>query len=225
MNEHEYHMMQLADSLFPSGTFGFSGGMESLVKSGHVKDRNDVLRLIRQQIKFQMLPCDVAVFSAVMKAADENDLEAIVYADNLYFSMKLVHEVRTASTRSGKQILQTILRIKDDALARKFLKRVRKGESAGSYPACLAIGAHSLQIPASSGVRMMLYSYCAGSVGSAIRLGLISHIDGQKILAKLALDVNALEPSSDLDGIWQLAPLVEISQMQHEQDEFRMFIT
>jgi urease accessory protein UreF len=72
---------------------------------------------------------------------------------------------------------------------------------------------------------MMLYSYCASTTGSAIRMGTISHFEGQEILAALANDVNSLVPSNRLDEVWQLNPLAEILQMRHEQDEFRMFIT
>ena len=40
--------MQLSDSFFPSGMFGMSGGLESLVKYDKIKDNNDVLKFINQ---------------------------------------------------------------------------------------------------------------------------------------------------------------------------------
>ena len=224
MSDYEFHMMQLADSFFPSGTFGLSGGLESFVKSGRVKNRAQVIQLIRQQLKFQLLPCDCAVLSIAMNAARLGDIDRIVEVDRRYYSMKLVREVRTASTRTGKQLLHSLAAMKKGTVTRKFQTAVARGKSPGTYPVCLAIAAYSFRIPKVSAVRMMLYSYCVSIVGSAIRLGVISHIEGQKVLTELAKDVNS-RPSRDPSEIWQLNPLAEILQMQHEQDEFRMFIT
>lgn len=224
MNDYEFHLMQLADSFFPSGTFGLSGGLESLVKSGRVRNRKDVVQLVRRQLRFQVLPCDCVILSIAMDAARHADIDRIVEADNQYCSIKLVKEVRTASTRSGKQLLHTLLAMKDEPVAKKFQKAISAGRSAGTYPACLGVAAFSFRIPVPSAVRMMLYSYCASIVGSAIRLGIISHIGGQLTLTELARDANSI-PARELSEIWQLNPLAEILQMQHEQDEFRMFIT
>lgn len=223
MNEHEFHLMQLADSFFPSGMFGLSGGLESFVKAGRVKDKNDILRFIRQQIKYQVVPCDCTVLVLVMTAAKKGDVAGAVAVDNQCHSMKLVREVRTASTRSGRQMLGTIVQMTNDVFAKKFHAKVEKRQSPGTYPACLGVAAHAMKIPEKSALRMMLYSYCVSIIGSAIRLGIISHIEGQSILTQLATDVNSAE--INVSELWQLAPLPEIMQMQHEQDDLRMFIT
>ncbi len=225
MSDYEFHLMQLADSFFPSGMFGLSGGLESFVKSGRVKSGNDVLRFIRQQIKFQLVPCDCTVLSAVMHSAKKDDVAGAVEADNRCYSMKLVREVRTASARSGRQLLNCLVNMTNDRFAKKFYAKVEAKESAGTYPACLAVATSALCIPQKSALRMMLYSYCASIVGSAVRLGLITHIEGQSILTQLARDVNSAKPAKNINELWQLTPLAEILQMQHEQDDLRMFIT
>jgi urease accessory protein len=225
MSDHEFHMMQLADSFFPSGMFGLSGGLESLVKSGRVKNRNDVLHFVRQQMRFQIVPCDCAVLALVMDAAKKGDIAGAVAADNRCHSMKLVREVRTASARSGRQLLNCLVNMTYDGFAKKFHAKVEAKASAGTYPACLAVAASALRIPEKSALRMMLYSYCVSVVGSAVRLGVITHIEGQSVLTQLASDANSTKAAKNIDELWQLAPLTEILQMQHEQDDLRMFIT
>ena len=205
--------------------FGASGGLESYAKTGRVKDRAGVLSFIRQQIKFQLAPCDCVVLLAVMDAAKKGDLASAIAVDNLCHSMKLVSEVRTASTRSGRQLLNCVLYASPDPFARKFHQSIDKDLSAGTYPASLAVAAHSFRIPRRSALRMMLYSYCASVSGAAIRLGLLSHLDAQKTLAELATELDSLKVGADIGELWQLAPVVDILQMQHERDELRMFIT
>ncbi|HXV45768.1 MAG TPA: urease accessory UreF family protein [Nitrososphaera sp.] len=225
MSDHEFHLMQLADSFFPSGIFGLSGGMESLVKTGRVKNGNDILGFIRQQIKFQLVPCDCAVLLEVMGAAKKRNIARGAAADNRCYSMKLVREVRTASARSGRQLLNCLVNMTDNKFAKKFYAKVEAKESAGTFPASLAVAASALGIPEKSALRMMLYSYCVSIVGSAVRLGVITHIEGQRILMQIAGDVNSTEPRRNMNELWQLTPLAEILQMQHEQDDSRMFIT
>lgn len=221
---HEFRLMQLADSFFPSGTFGASGGLESLVRSGRVKDPRGVLSFIRQQLQFQLVPCDCAVFLAVMNASRKNDIDAAVNADNAYYSMKLVAEVRVASTRSGRQLLNSIIHVAPTRFAKRFQKKIDSGASAGTQPACLAVAADSFGIPRKSALRMMLYSFSTSMVGAALRLGIIQHIDSQKILSQLAGDINSVRIAG-IQEIWQLSPLIDILQMQHERDDLRMFIT
>jgi urease accessory protein len=217
--------MQLADSFFPSGTFGASGGLESLVRSGRLKDPRGVLQFVRQQLQFQLVPCDCGVFLAVMNAARKNNVAAAVLADNMCYSMKMVGEVRVASTRSGRQLLNSIIHVAPTKFAKQFQRKINSGASAGTHPACLAVAAHSLSIPRKSAIRMMLYSYSVSIVGSALRLGIIQHINGQKILNQLATDINSVHVGTGIHELWQLSPLLDILQMQHERDDLRMFIT
>ena len=140
--------------------------------------------------------------------------------------MKLVSEVRIASTRSSRQILNCVLHIApNDKFAKKFHRGLKGGGTTGTYPACLAVAANAFRIPQKSAMRMMLYSYCASIVGSAIRLGIIEHLEGQRILTQLAPEINSMELHKNIDELWQLSPLTEILQMQHEEEESRMFIT
>ncbi|HEX2014242.1 MAG TPA: urease accessory UreF family protein [Nitrososphaera sp.] len=222
---HELKLMQLADSFFPSGLYGSSGGLESLVKSRRVNDKEGVLEFIRRQIRFQLAPCDCAVLLSLINAASKNNIDEAVEADNTYYSMKLVREVRTASTRSGRQILNCIVHISSSKFARQFRCKIESGEAAGTQPACLGIACYALGIPKRSAVRMLVYSYAVGVAGSALRLGLIQHLEAQEILTKLASDIDALKLKDRIGSVWQLSPLIDVLQMQHERDEQRMFIT
>src|SRR5215510_6918631 len=159
MNNHEFHMMQLADSFFPSGMFGLSGGLESLAKSGRIKNKKDIIRFIRQQIKFQLIPCDCAVMLSIMDAARKGDVVSAMDADNRLNSMKLVKEARIASERSGRQFLNCVVRMSGDRFAKKFRLKVEAGETVGTYPACLGVAANAVGISHKSALCMMLHSY------------------------------------------------------------------
>lgn len=221
--------MQLADSFFPSGMFSMSNGLESYVKHNMIRTDDDILRFIKQQIEFQIIPCDCMVFLTTLEAAKNNDLSAIVDIDNRLYSMKLVKEIRSASVRSGSQILNCVIQMSSNKkLAAQYKKKIESKETPGTYPVCLGISANCFDIPKQSAVRMMLYSYCISVIGASIRLGITQHINGQRILTQLANDINILSKNikkKPVANIWQLTPLTDILQMIHEHDDSRMFIT
>ena len=224
--------MQMADSFFPSGMFGLSNGLESLAKHDRIKNKQDVLNFIEQQIEFQLVPCDCMVFLIAMEAAKNENIEELVEADNRFYSMRLIREVRNTSVRTGSQILNCIIQMtfdkKKNNIAKNFQKKITSNETVGSYPVCLGISANLLNIPAKSGVRMMLYSFSQSVIAAAIRLGIIEHISGQIILTTLADKINSISDGikkEPLNNLWQLTPVTDIFQMIHEHDDSKMFIT
>lgn len=230
--DHEFFLMQLSDSFFPSGMFGMSNCLESLVKYKKIKNDKEVLNFIEQQIEFQLVPCDCMIFLTAMNSAKNKNIDGLVEADDMFYSMRLISEVRNASTRSGSQILNCVIQIssnrEESRIARHFQKKILSDETPGTYPICLGIAANIFGIPEESGVRMMLYSFSQSIVAAAIRLGVIEHIGGQKILTLLSGKINSISENikkGSLDGLWQLTPLTDIFQMIHEHDSSRMFIT
>src|SRR2546430_16688357 len=159
---HEFLLMQLADSFFPSGMFGLSNGLESLAKHKRIRNEQDVLNFIEQQIEFQLVPCDCMVFLIAMEAAKNENIEELVETDNRFYSMRLIREARNTSVRTGSQILNCIIQMtfdkKKSNIAKNFQKKITCDETVGTYPICLEIAANLLDIPAKSGVPMMLYS-------------------------------------------------------------------
>jgi urease accessory protein len=244
---YEFHLMQLADSFFPSGTFGMSNGLESFVKKNMIRNQKDVSRFIELQMHFQFGPCDCMVMSLAMEAAYSHDLQSAIKLDNAYYSMKLVRDVRTASIRSGRQILicvaqvmpgkkQKILKwnspnIDTNAIkfVKQFLNKMKTGHALATYPVSLGIATACFGIPKESAIRMMLYTYSCSMIAAALRLGVIHHFDGQKILMQLGQTVNCLSSKlssrRSINDIWQLSPLVDIFQMNYEHLDSKMFIT
>lgn len=229
---HEFSLMQLADSFFPSGMFGLSNGLESLVKHGRIKNEQDILNFIEQQIEFQLISCDCVIFLIAMDAAKDENIEELVDADNKFYSMRLIKEVRNTSVRSGSQILNCVIQMtfdkKETKIAKEFQMKIKSNETVGTYPVCLGIAMTLLRIPSESGIRMMLYSFSQSVIAAAIKLGIIDHISGQKILTKLSDKINIISSTikkEPLHNIWQLTPLTDIFQMIHEHDSSKMFIT
>ena len=75
---------------------------------------------------------------------------------------------------------------------------------------------------------MLLYGFTVSTIGAALRLGLIDHIQSQQILHNLKPHIiNTIEKfmSTSIENMWQFAPEYDLVQMTHEQKFSKMFIT
>ena len=232
--DKEFQIMQLSDSFFPSGMFSMSGGLESLFQHNIVTNGDQIREFIIEQIEFQLIPCDCSVLSITMNAVKNNELTQIMSIDNKFYSMKLTKDVRNSLVRSGKQVFNCLMYIVNDSNQKKhFLKqfksKIEKNETPCTYPVAMGIYSQCLDISLQSAMKILLYSFCSSVISAAIRLGIIQHLDAQKILGLLAEPVNTFVinkiKEKTLADIWQLTPLTEIHQMYHEHNESRMFIT
>ena len=75
---------------------------------------------------------------------------------------------------------------------------------------------------------MLLYGLAVSIVGAAMRLGILEHFEGQKIIHELGPNIlQAVLENVDrpISGMWQFAPSLDILQMKHEALSSKMFIT
>ena len=75
---------------------------------------------------------------------------------------------------------------------------------------------------------MLLYGFTVSTIGAALRLGLVDHIQSQQILHKLKPNITStIEKfmSIPLENMWQFSPQYDLVQMTHEQKFSKMFIT
>ncbi len=229
--DKEFQIMQLSDSSFPSGMFSMSGGLESLFHNNVITNWKQVYEFIIEQIEFQLIPCDCSILSITMDAVKKNDMPQILNIDHKFYSMKLTKDVRNSLVRSGKQVFNCLLYMTNDNnyFLKQFKIKIETNETPCTYPVALGIYAQYLDIPLTSAMKILLYSFSSSVVSAGIRLGIIQHLDAQKILGLLAEPVNNFVSNKINEkittDIWQLTPLTEIHQMYHEHNESRMFIT
>jgi urease accessory protein len=149
--------------------------------------------------------------------------------DQTLFSMKLVKEIRDASCRAGTQLLKCLnFFITNSKLLNVYLEAINKGQASGIYPVALAIGSKTLNIPKNKAGLMLLYSFSVSVVGAALRLGLLQHFEGQRIIHELKptiLEVVKNNIDRPLENMWQFAPGIDIIQIVHERMSSKMFIT
>jgi len=227
---NEISMLQISDSFFPTGMYSTSSGLEALFYSGRkITNADDLRELIKVYLECQIGPADCSALGNAYEHAERKELQKLLEVDNTLFSMKLIEEIRSASIRSGTQILKCVISfIPNNDLLNRYHEAIKQRRASGVYPVALAVISHTFGISKYKACLSMLYGFSVSLVGAALRLGTLQHFDGQRIIHELKPSISeTLEKNIDrpLTGMWQFAPEIDLFQITHERMSSKMFIT
>jgi urease accessory protein len=223
--------LQLSDSFFPTGMYTTSNGLEALFYKNQRKQSNpnELLEMIKVYLACQIGPADCTALGNSYDCAQRQDLGALIEIDRMIFSMKLVREIRDASARSGSQLIRCLVSfITNDNILTKFNDAIRDGRASGVFPVAFAIACNVLDISKNTAGLMMLYSFTVSMVGAALRLGMLQHYDGQRVIHEIKPEISKIVErciERPLTSMWQFAPGIDILQIKHERMNSKMFIT
>jgi len=227
--EEELGVMQLSDSFFPTGIFATSNGLEFLFTEKKIQGMTDLIEMIRINIIQQMGPSDCVALANAFDSANKLDFDKVIEADSIVFATKSIKEIRNASVRSGVQLIKCVSEfVKDDEILNQYKNNIIKNKAHGIFPVAFAICCNALKIKKEKSMTMLLYGFTVGVVGAALRLGLIQHFEGQKIIHRIKPIISETikeYSNKSLFEMWQFAPQVDIVQMSHEKMDSKMFIT
>jgi len=227
--EQELGVMQLSDSFFPTGIFATSNGLEFLFTEKKIQGMTDLIEMIRINIIQQIGPSDCVALANAFDSANKHDFNKVIETDSIVFATKSIKEIRNASVRSGIQLIKCVSEfVKDDEILNQYKNNITKNKAHGIFPVAFAISCNALKIKKEKSMMMLLYGFTVGVVGAALRLGLIQHFEGQKIIHRIKPIISQTikeYSNKSLFEMWQFAPQVDIVQMSHEKMDSKMFIT
>jgi len=212
--EQELAMMQLSDSFFPTGMFATSNGLEFLFKEKKIRSMEDIASIIKINIVQQIGPSDCVALANAFDSANKNDFGKVIDADTIVFATKSIKEIREASVRSGIQLIKCVSEfVNENEILNQYKENIIKNKVHGVFPVAFAICCNALKIKKEKSMMMMMYGFTVSIVGAALRLGLIQHFEGQKIIhsIKPIISQTVKEYSNkSLSEMWQFAPQTDI---------------
>ena len=223
---HLARMLQFGDSVFPIGGFAFSGGLESAIQKGVVRDAATLLAFTRTAVE-QASRGDGIGLVCAHRAASAGDIDEVVRIDALIYARKLSGETRTMSVRMGRKFTELGAHVTDSPALRDWRERVIAGTTPGSYPVALAVNFAAQGLSARDAFVVHQYGVASTILGAALRLMRISHMDTQPMLYALNADVDAAyatAAAASLDDMAGFAPLAEILAAVHVKSHVRLFM-
>lgn len=219
-------LLQFGDSMFPIGSFAFSGGLESAIQKGVVRDADTLQAFTRTAVEQAALGDGIALIWA-HRAAAAGDLAELERIDQRVYGRKLSAETREMTVRVGKKFAEMGAGITAAPLLRTWLERIRQGTTPGCYPVGLAVNFAVQGLSEREAFVVHQYGVGAMILSAALRLMKVSHVETQRILYELNSDAEAacdMAARSSLADMAGFAPLVDILAAVHVKAHVRLFM-
>lgn len=234
-------LAQLCDSALPTGAFSHSFGLETYIYEGVVDGEASFVSWLRALVSTQLTFSEGLGLRLAFEAVAADDWEAIAHLDALLVAQAVPIQVRRAGVTMGRRML-TIARLALEGTdGGRLLSRYaalidtgvtgNAGDTGGcrSHPAIvLAIAGYALEAPPPAVAAAYLQSSVISLTQNAVRAIPLGQDAGQRAIASVRGDVRAaVRRIGGLDetDLGAAAPGIEISQMRHERQRARMFMS
>ena len=163
-------LLQTTDSMFPTGAYAHSFGLEGAVQDGLVTDTASLDEFLTNQIvpaQSQLeLPCTRHAFNA----AHDDDLETLCELDRQYAALKGTYELREASARTGRQRLALLKKIDPSEWWEKMDAARRAGELDAHDVIVIGAQGSRADIPLEAVLTAVYYQALAALVSASLKL-------------------------------------------------------
>ncbi len=240
-------LAQLCDSALPTGAFSHSFGLETYICEGVVDGEASFVSWLRALVSTQLTFSEGLGLRLAFEAVAADDWEAIAHLDALLVAQAVPIQVRRAGVTMGRRML-TIARLALEGtdggrLLSRYAALIDTGVTGNaggtggtkgsggcrSHPAIvLAIAGYALEAPAAAVAAAYLQSSVISLTQNAVRAIPLGQDAGQRAIASVRGDVRAaVRRIGGLDemDLGAAAPGIEISQMRHERQRARMFMS
>lgn len=228
ISSEDVNILQMSDSFFPTGLYATSNGLEALSQMKGLKTK-DISQFITIYLHQVVGPSECTALGNAYESCKKRNLASLVNTDESLYFMRVIEETRSASVRSGNQLLKCVSSfVKHKKMLKDYQSAISVGNATGIYPVSLGVTTWSLDIPKSKAGLILLYGFTVSVIGAALRLGILQHFDGQQIIHELRpviLESVLRNIDRPISGMWQFAPGLDILQMKHEMINSKMFIT
>jgi urease accessory protein len=213
--------LQQSDSFFPSGSMAFSWGLEGLQQDGLVTDAASLAVFVQEQALARWASLDQGIVCAAWRA---DSLDAWLEVDAAAEAVTLPEPMRQGSRRLGRTLAEVHARL-DVALAKDLRAAIAAGRTPGHLPAVQGMLWRSFGIGEGEARAISAHAACTGAVSSAVRLGIVGHLDAQRVLTCLRLPLAAVlaRPAPGLDELWSSTFAADIAVMRRHRHDARLF--
>ncbi len=221
-------LLQTNDSIFPSGTYAHSFGLEGMVQLDLVSDLESLRNFLLKSVLPTLQHLELPALRYAFEAASDGNVSRILELDARYAAMKTAQELRTASSRIGTQRLQMLAQLTPHPLFQTLEDERAANRFHAHAPIVFGVQTAIAQTPLPAALLAWYYQTAAALVSAAMKLIRLGQMGGQSLLTEClgragVIARQALEVAEPDMG-W-FAPALDIASARHESAYTRIFIS
>jgi urease accessory protein len=222
VSEYLLALRQLTDSSLPTGAFAHSLGFETYIERGVVFDEGSFGVWLAAFVSQQLTYSDALAIRFLYEGVSVGEL------DGLLSAQLLPRQVREASVKMGGRLIEIGAEVFPSEELDAYRALVSGGRAAGHQPLAFAVVARSLGVLQKEAIAAYLFAAVTSLTQNAVRAIPLGQAAGQRLLRNAHDAVAAaVERAAHLtpDDFGAVSPGLEISQMRHERQRARMFMS
>jgi urease accessory protein len=221
-------LLQTNDSLFPTGNYAHSFGLEGMVQLELVTDVDSFARFMHEQILPALRRMELPFVRFAYDAAIDGNVARLCKLDECYGATKGSFELRQVSSRIGAQRLHMLLRLAPGPLVQELERARFNGRFQAHAPVVFGAQAALNKTPIEAALAGYYYQALAALLSAAMKLLRLGQMGAQALLTEWlretkAAIADALTVDENDAGWFQL--VLEIASARHETAYTRIFIS
>jgi urease accessory protein len=234
MNDPSNHqlvmLLHLCDSLFPSGGFAHSDGLEAATAAGRVTSARDLSEWIEVYLDEPIERVDgPAMLMARAACVNESRLELEALDAHLY-ALRPSATGRSAIRATGSRLLKTWFTVHGEYVQPSSRLACLRTPPAYTLPVAFGIVCALAGVAGRAGLEGFIYSRLAASISSAMRLMPIGQNEAHGVLACALRRVPAAADAiarhvAGRQRIGAFAPAMDLASMEQRSVRSRLFLS
>jgi urease accessory protein len=216
-----YRLMVWLSPSYPVGSFSYSHGIEWLVETGAIHDKDSLVAWIADLLVLGSGRNDAILFAESWRAAHKPD------------ELARIAEAASAFAGSAERALES--EMQGDAFC-EVTRRTWTSPALESlaahyrhpvcYPVAVGVAAADHGIALAPALRAYCHAFAANLVSAGVRLVPLGHTDGQRALQALEGAVEeaaAIGEAKELSQLSSITIMADLAAMRHETQYTRLF--
>ena len=223
-------LIQTTDTLFPSGGYAHSYGLEEMVALNQVSSPKDLEEFLMQQILPSLEKLELPYLRYCVETVEKNELNELVSLNEEISAWKLTREIRDAGKFQGTQLLRMILEIYECPVSERFNQSLQEGNDQCQQITATALLRNAQNAPLTSSMIAWIYQAVSNFCSASIKLLRLGELACQKIIhrcidAERVQDLlsKSLDVQRDEAGFFN--PMLDLASARHELAFSRLFIS
>ena len=211
-------LLQLSSASLPVGAYAFSQAMESAVHSGWINDSDDARQWLSLQMTHSIATADAPILLRLMRALDNDDLEAFSYWNSYSLACRESRELRLADTEMGSAIRRLLENV-DLSFPTPDRQEV-------CFCAGFAVAAVQWNISPRLALNGLFWSWLENSISAAIKLVPLGQNAAQRLIGELLPMIQpAIYKAELMDDrfVGSGLPAIGLASAWHESQHTRLF--
>jgi len=223
-------LLQTTDTLFPSGGYAHSYGLEERVALGDIRSKENLEDFLHHEILPILKNLELPYLRFCFSKVELQEYKGLLQLNDEISAWKLTREIREAGMSQGTQMIRMIREIYQCPITQKFEKLINETGEKPQQITATALLRNVQNVPLLSTLTAWVYQAVSNFCSASVKLLRLGEVACQKIIHRClephqlsTLLLGSMEVKEKNAGFFN--PVMDIASARHELAFSRLFIS